>query len=128
MDAEQIDFADDSFDFLYSWGVIHHSENTGRIIDHIARVLAPGRRGMIMVYNRNSLRYYLKGLYQLFGRGLIFKGESLGTVQKYFTDGYFYTHYSPAEFEGIMKTKGLVPEKPASATWPSATSHSCPPA
>jgi len=111
MDAEQITFADASFDFLYSWGVIHHSENTDRILDHIARVLAPGGRGMIMVYNRNSLRYYLKGLYQLFGRGLIFKGESLGSAQKYFTDGYFHTHYSPAEFEAILKSKGLLPEK-----------------
>lgn len=111
MDAEQIDFADGSFEFLYSWGVIHHSQNTDKILDHIARVLAPGGRGMIMVYNRNSLRYYLKGLYQLLFRGLIFKGETLASAQKYFTDGYFHTHYSPHEFESILKAKGLHPEK-----------------
>ena len=32
-------------------------------------------------------------------------------MQKYFTDGYFHTHYSPTEFEGILKSKGLRPEK-----------------
>ena len=63
-----------------------------------------------MPYNRNSLRNYLKGLYQLFVRGLIFKGESLGSAQKFFTAGYFHTHYSAAEFEAILKSKGLCPE------------------
>jgi 2-polyprenyl-3-methyl-5-hydroxy-6-metoxy-1,4-benzoquinol methylase len=111
MDAEQIAFADNSFDFLYSWGVIHHSQDTDKILDHIARVLVPGGRGLIMVYNRNSLRYYLKGLYQLLFRGLIFKGETFGSVQKYFTDGYFHTHYSGQEFEAILKSKGLRAEK-----------------
>ena len=111
MDAEQIDFADQSFDFIYSWGVIHHSRNTDQILDHISRLLAPGGHGVIMVYNRNSLRYYLKGLYQLLVKGLAFKGENLASVQKYFTDGYFHKHYSPGEFRNILRNKGLTPEK-----------------
>jgi 2-polyprenyl-3-methyl-5-hydroxy-6-metoxy-1,4-benzoquinol methylase len=29
MDAEKLDFPDGSFDFIWTWGVIHHSANTG---------------------------------------------------------------------------------------------------
>ena len=37
MDAEQMDFADGEFDFVWSWGVIHHSAHTGRIIEQVAK-------------------------------------------------------------------------------------------
>src|SRR5207249_5020281 len=33
MDAEDMVFADSSFDFIWSWGVIHHSANTRRILE-----------------------------------------------------------------------------------------------
>src|SRR5882762_10018506 len=39
MDAEHMDFADASFDFVYTWGVIHHSHNTEVVVAEIGRVL-----------------------------------------------------------------------------------------
>src|SRR2546430_4072998 len=33
-----------SFDFVWSWGVVHHSEHTDRVLAEIARVLRPGGR------------------------------------------------------------------------------------
>ncbi len=36
MDAELLEFPDESFDFVWSWGVIHYSAMTGRIVRQIS--------------------------------------------------------------------------------------------
>ncbi len=55
-DAESLPFADDSFDLVYSWGVIHHSEHPERIVKEIWRVLKPGGMFIGMMYGRRSLK------------------------------------------------------------------------
>ena len=107
MDAEKLNFPDDSFDYVYSWGVIHHSNCTENALAEIRRVLKPSGNGMIMVYNRLSTRYYLIGLWYLFLKGKIFTGENLKSVQKYFTDGYWHRHFSQKEFSKICNEQGL---------------------
>lgn len=52
--AEQLTFTEDSFDFVYSWGVIHHSPNTAKAAHEILRVLRPGGIARVMIYHRNS--------------------------------------------------------------------------
>ena len=54
LDAEHLPFPDQSFDFVWSWGVIHHSARTARIVRHIARLLRPTGECRVMVYNRES--------------------------------------------------------------------------
>jgi SAM-dependent methyltransferase len=107
MDAERMSFPDASFDHVFSWGVIHHSARTENVLDQIARVLRPGGTGLIMVYNRNSLRYWLRGLEWQVARGKGLRGESIDVVQKYFTDGYYHRHFTPAEFRGAFESRGL---------------------
>jgi ubiquinone/menaquinone biosynthesis C-methylase UbiE len=58
-DAERLPFADDSFDLIYSWGVLHHSPQTARAVDEVRRVLRPGGRARIMIYHTYSLTGYM---------------------------------------------------------------------
>jgi SAM-dependent methyltransferase len=53
--AEQLPFADASFDFVTSAGVLHHTPETRRAVAEIHRVLRPGGRAMISLYYRNFL-------------------------------------------------------------------------
>lgn len=41
-DTERLDFPDESFDRIYSWGVLHHSPDTQKAISEVHRVLKRG--------------------------------------------------------------------------------------
>jgi ubiquinone/menaquinone biosynthesis C-methylase UbiE len=53
-DAEALPFADGSFDFAYSWGVLHHTPGTPTAIAEAIRVLRPGGRICVMLYARHA--------------------------------------------------------------------------
>jgi ubiquinone/menaquinone biosynthesis C-methylase UbiE len=57
--AENIPYADNSFDIVYSHGVIHHSPNIENIVQEIHRVLKPGGQAVIMLYHKNSYNYHI---------------------------------------------------------------------
>lgn len=56
-DAEQLDFADETFDLVYSHGVLHHTPNTAAAVREVHRVLKKTGRAMVMLYHRNSYNY-----------------------------------------------------------------------
>ena len=56
-DAENLDFVEDSFDLVYSHGVLHHTPDTARAVREIHRVLKPGGRAIVMLYHRGSYNY-----------------------------------------------------------------------
>jgi len=58
-DAENLPFENNSFDVVYSFGVLHHTPNTQKAIDEIRRVLRPGGKIAIMLYHKNSLHVWL---------------------------------------------------------------------
>jgi len=58
-DAENLPFADELFDIVYSNGVLHHSENTEACIKEVLRVLKPGGKAVIMLYSRHSAQFWL---------------------------------------------------------------------
>jgi SAM-dependent methyltransferase len=83
-DAEALPFPDESFDYVYSWGVLHHTPAIRLAIEEIHRVLRPGGRVGLMLYNRESILYryfvrYQEGLVNLEGRFL----DPIGLSSRY---------------------------------------------
>lgn len=54
-DANKLPFPDNHFDYVYSWGVLHHSPNMDVSFKELLRVLKPGGGYGIMLYSRESL-------------------------------------------------------------------------
>ncbi len=54
-DAENLSFPDNSFDMVYSYGVLHHTVDTQKGINEVYRVLKSGGKAIIMLYSKWSL-------------------------------------------------------------------------
>ena len=54
-DAQALPFAEGTFDLAYSWGVLHHTQDTECALREIHRVLRPGGECRVMLYHRRSL-------------------------------------------------------------------------
>lgn len=54
-DGENLPFSEDSFDAVYSFGVIHHTDHPERVADEIGRVLTAGGSLLVALYHRRSL-------------------------------------------------------------------------
>ena len=53
--AEELPFQDNTFDFISSSGVLHHTVDTQKAIDEVYRVLKPGCKSVISLYYKNFL-------------------------------------------------------------------------
>ncbi len=101
MDAEEMDFADNSFDFIWSWGVIHHSADTPRLLQEMHRVLRPGGKCTVMVYYKSWWSFYTCGfLRSAFHRQFKRQG-SLHHVVQSATDGAIARYYTQREWQQI---------------------------
>ena len=58
MDAEALEFSDDSFDVVDSFGVLHHIPSTERAFAEVRRVLRPGGVFIGAVYSRESIFWW----------------------------------------------------------------------
>jgi ubiquinone/menaquinone biosynthesis C-methylase UbiE len=58
--AERLSFANESFDWVFSHGVLHHTPHTQVAIDEVFRVLKPGGRAIIMLYHKHSFNYFVR--------------------------------------------------------------------
>lgn len=58
-DAEHLEFQENAFDWVYSWGVLHHSPDTPKAIAEVHRVLRPGGVARIMIYHKWSVVGYM---------------------------------------------------------------------
>lgn len=96
-DAENLGFPDESFDAVYSFGVLHHTPDTKRAIDEALRVLRRGGQAIVMIYHRTSL-YYWGGL--ILKRGIL-KGELFGSTPAEIMSRY--VEYTETEGRPLVK-------------------------
>lgn len=101
MDAERMGFETGSFDFIWSWGVIHHSAKTERAVAEFARVLRPGGEARVMVYHRHSINVFLVllrgGL-----NGRLWKEGVAGTLNRY-SDGLIARYMTAREARALFQ-------------------------
>jgi len=69
-DAENLPFENGSFELVYSFGVLHHTPNTQKAIEEVYRVLKPGGKIIIMLYNKTSWHVWLGVPVYLFARSI----------------------------------------------------------
>jgi len=89
------------FDYVWSWGVVHHSSRTARIVRNVSDWLADAGEFAGMVYNRDSLPATLA----LIGRGVV-RGQLLSKTPDEIlwssTDGFSARFYSPDQWRDLL--------------------------
>jgi ubiquinone/menaquinone biosynthesis C-methylase UbiE len=75
-DSENLPFKENSFDLVYSWGVIHHTPDTAAAAREILRVCKPGGQILVMLYHSRSILAFQAWLFYGLLRGRPFKSAS----------------------------------------------------
>jgi ubiquinone/menaquinone biosynthesis C-methylase UbiE len=103
MDAERLDFPDASFDFVWSWGAVHHSAYTKKIMEEIRRVLRPGGRAVTMVYHLNWWNWrVLGGLFHGMLRGRFRQHRSIHAIIQEVSDSGLAWYYTADEWRAMV--------------------------
>jgi ubiquinone/menaquinone biosynthesis C-methylase UbiE len=98
--AEQLDFGDDSFDLVYSWGVLHVTPDTPRAIGEVLRVLKPGGEAKIMLYHKYSFVGYM--LWLRYGLGKGHPRTSLTEIYAQYLESPGTKAYSTGEVQALF--------------------------
>ena len=79
--AEALSFESNSFDAVYSWGVLHHSPNTDKCFEEVFRILRPDGFAKIMIYHRNAPIGWM-----LWVKYALLKGRPLRTISEIYSE------------------------------------------
>src|ERR1700678_3595897 len=95
--ARSMPFPDNSFDLVFSHGVLHHIPDVLEVQKEIARVLKPGGRLIMMLYARRSLNYLLSiSVVRRLAIAVLYLGRAQGT-------GIVAGHIENAKKMGLWK-------------------------
>ena len=97
-DGERLPFTDESFDVVYSNGVLHHTPDTKGVVREIHRVLRPKGIAKVMLYHRHSLNYWGEIiLHRGILRGQLLRGRTPEEIMSR------YVEYSAHEARPVVK-------------------------
>lgn len=113
-DAEKLPFDDNSFDVVYSNGVLHHVPDIELSFKEVNRVLRPGGIFYVILYNKNSLffRLTISLWYQIVLGGRRFESlsERLSTIEANAAgERPIVNVYTPKEVSNLLERAGLMP-------------------
>jgi len=135
--ALSLPFKQDTFDCVYSFGVLHHIPQIENVLAQIQQILKPGGQIMAMLYHKDSLLYaysiiYLKGItggllgrftpeeilsrYSERGEGCPYtkaytKSEAKELFSRFFDDVQIEVHYNVIDLPSERKIKVDLPDK-----------------
>lgn len=108
MNAEKMTFPDSSFDYIWSWGVIHHSANTLQILQEMRRVLKEDGKSTVMVYYRSHwYKYIYAGFFHGLLKGYFRHKMTLDDVVQRTIDGAIARFYRIGEWKRLVAKAGL---------------------
>ena len=131
-DCEVLPFADNSFDLVYSNGVLHHTPGTVQAVKEIHRVLRPNGRAVIMMYAEMSLHYWRNLVGELGLRGGLLEDLSIGEIMsrsvemstsdarplvKVYRASVLREMFTDFDHVKVHKYQLTEPEKPAALSW-----------
>ena len=131
-DAESLPFEDDTFDVVYSNGVLHHTPNTRRVVQEIRRVLKPGGTAIVMMYAEHSLHYWRELVGKLGLERDLLKNYSMGEIMsrhveisqndarplvKVYTASRLKTLFEGFDSPEVFKRQLIASERPAWLEW-----------
>lgn len=105
-DAEELPFADASFDLVYSWGVLHHTPDTRKAVEEVRRVVRPGGEARIMLYSRRSWVAY--GLWARYALAVGKPQRSLAEVVANHMESPGTKAYTSAELHDLFSSFGSI--------------------
>ena len=106
MDAERMTFPDGTFDFIWSWGAIHHSAHPEAILKEAYRVLKPSGELRLMVYHQQSLSAAINLLRGVLS-GKTLSGMSPADILSHYSDGAIARFYTARQLSRMLRTCGF---------------------
>lgn len=100
-DAECLPFENETFDLVYSWGVLHHTPNTSKAFEEVWRVLKPGGTAKIMIYHKYSVVGFM--LWVRYGLLALKPWRSLTSIYNHYLESPGTKAYSKKEASGLMR-------------------------
>src|SRR5258706_7541699 len=81
IDGVQLPFPDNTFDIACSMGVLHHIADPRPTLAEMHRVLKPGGRLILMLYNKNSFRNRVTFPWRKYFGPRIYRGKTLQNIR-----------------------------------------------
>jgi SAM-dependent methyltransferase len=107
--ALELPFDDGTFDQVASIGCLHHTGDLFGAVAECRRVLRPGGRLVVMVYNRRSARRVLLGPVLAARHRLVPAAPSAEATLRYFYDGHADGDATPhTDFVSVGELRGLL--------------------
>jgi SAM-dependent methyltransferase len=105
----ELPFDDASFDHVVSIGCLHHTGDLFGAVAECRRVLRPGGRLVVMVYNRRSARRVLLGPLLAARQRLVPGARNAEETLRYFYDGHADGETAPhTDFVSAAELRGLL--------------------